>query len=88
MAKDGKRPAKTLRCSSGVKAVIWKNEGEHGARYSVQLRRTYRTEDGEFKDADSVGRDELLVAAHALERAYDWINDAVERERREQNEDE
>lgn len=88
MAKDGKRPVKTLRCGGGIKAVIWRNEHEKGARYSVQLRRTYRTDDGEFKDTDSFGREELLVGAHALQKAYDFINDAIERDRRDEDSDE
>lgn len=83
MAKDSKRPDKTLRFSSGVKAVIWKNETESGPRYSVFVKRTYRGRDEEFHDTDSFGRDEVLIAAYAFERAYKYMNDATERDRRE-----
>lgn len=55
-----------------IKAAIWKNQTEHGIRYNVTLTRLYR-KDEQWKTTDSLGRDDLLVAAKALNDAHTWI---------------
>lgn len=57
----------------GVKAAIWRNEGEHGIRYNTTFTRVYR--DGEqWKNTESFGRDDLLLLAKAANDAHTWIH--------------
>lgn len=71
------KPVDTLRDGS-LKATIWKNEGENGPRYSVNLTRTWRDEQGNYHDSDSFSGNELLRIARLANIAYDEI--AIHRE--------
>ena len=67
------QPEDTLRDGS-LKATIWKNEGEKGAFFSVNLTRTYQGRRGQqYHDSDSFSNSELLRIAHLATRAYDRI---------------
>ncbi len=55
-----------------IKAAIWRNTTEQGVRHNVTLTRIYRKDD-QWKSTDSLGRDDLLVAAKALDDAHSWI---------------
>lgn len=68
------QPTDTLRDGS-LKATIWKNEGEKGAFFSVNLSRTYKDDAGNYHDSDSFSGSELLRIAHLASRAYDRISD-------------
>jgi hypothetical protein len=58
----------------GIKAVIWAHETEEGATwYNVTVGRLYKHDDGQWKTTDSLGRDDLLVAAKVLDWAHTWI---------------
>jgi hypothetical protein len=51
---------------------IWRNSGEKGDFYSVTLERNYK--DGETrKTTQSLGSEDLLVAAKILDKAFDRI---------------
>lgn len=67
------QPTETLRDGS-LKATIWKNEGEKGAFFSVNLSRTYKDEAGNYHDSDSFSGSELLRIAHLASRAYDQVS--------------
>lgn len=57
-----------------IKASIWRNETENGPRYNTVLSRFYR--DGEeWKNTESFGRDDLLIAAKVADTAHTWICD-------------
>jgi hypothetical protein len=64
-------PIDTLRDGS-LKATIWKNSGEKGDFYSVDLTRTYKQGD-QFKDSNSSSGSELLRIARLAHIAYDEI---------------
>lgn len=66
------QPTDTLRDGS-LKATIWKNEGEKGAFFSVNLSRTYKDDAGNYHDSDSFSGSELLRIAHLASRAYDRV---------------
>ena len=58
-----------------IKAAIWKNQTKVGDRFNVTLCRLYKN--GEvWKESSHFGRDDLLAAAKALDRAHSWIVDA------------
>jgi hypothetical protein len=69
-------PAKTLRLGR-VKAVIWENEADQRTLYNVTFARTYMDEDKKFHDADSFGRDDLLLLAKLADQAHTYICDRL-----------
>jgi hypothetical protein len=56
-----------------VKAAIWANETEAGIRHNVTVERLYKDAEGRWKNTDSLGRDDLLVAAKVLDLAHSRI---------------
>ncbi len=68
------QPIETLRDGS-LKATIWKNFGDKGNFYSVNLTRLYTDEAGNFHDSDSFSGSELLRIARLASKAYDLTNE-------------
>ena len=69
------QPANIVRFGR-IKAVIWRNEGANGTppMFNTTVTRIYRVAGTDtWKDSSSLGRDELLIAAKALEEAFCWI---------------
>jgi hypothetical protein len=60
-----------------IKAAVWKNEGENGARYNVTFCRMYKEKDAKddegWKFTDTFGRDDLLLVAKVADLAHSWI---------------
>lgn len=67
------KPTETFR-DGNLKATIWKNFGEKGNFFTVNLTRTYKDEKGDYHDSDSFSGSELLRIAHLATKAYDRIN--------------
>jgi len=85
---ESSRPVHTVRYG-GIKAAIWRNVVDNGsasrAMYNVTLTRSYRDGD-EWKESGSLGYDELLIAAKALDDCHTFIHDRILQERQEQRE--
>jgi hypothetical protein len=64
------RPADVIR-DGNLKASIWRNEGENGVAYATVLARTYRTEDGAYRESNSFSGSELLRVSELARKAYD-----------------
>lgn len=79
---QNERPAHQVRLGT-VKGAIWKNETSNGVNYNTTFVRPYRDEKG-WKDADSFGRDDLLVLAKVADLAHSWICEQKQEERGEQ----
>ena len=66
--KEKQKPVHEVRIGA-IKAAVWKNDTEKGARYNTTFTRLYREND-EWQYTDSFGRDDLLhrhqVIAHVL----------------------
>jgi len=72
MKTTATRPTHEVRLAS-VKAAIWKNENENGARFTTKLSRIYK--DGEtWKSTESFGRDDLLLVSKVADQAHSWIH--------------
>jgi len=57
-----------------ITATIWANETADGhTRYSVNFARSYKTDDGEWKESHSYSGAELLRVGRLAELAYDKI---------------
>lgn len=55
-----------------IKAAVWKNEIETGARYNVTFRRLYKDGD-QWKTTESFGRDDLLLLGKVADQTHTWI---------------
>lgn len=67
-----KPPAHEVRIGR-IRAVVWENHHQETGRwFSVNLVRTYKQGD-QWKQATSLGRDDLLVGAECLRLAFLWI---------------
>ena len=67
------KPVQEIRMGR-IKVAIWENETENGSRYNVTLSRLYKDPgDDSWKSSESLGRDDLLIAAKLLNQAHTWI---------------
>jgi hypothetical protein len=73
-------PAHKIRISN-ITAVIWRNPGDKGSWYSVQISRGYKMDDG-WRETDSLGYDDLLTAAKLLDLAHTWIMNQMAADRK------
>ncbi len=55
-----------------IKAAVWKNETETGARYNATFTRLYKDGD-HWNSTDSFGRDDLLLLAKVADQTHSWI---------------
>jgi hypothetical protein len=61
---------------SYIECAVIRSEGDEAqAVYSVTMQRSYKDTDGTWKEIRSLRREDLLVAAHVLQRAYAWISE-------------
>ena len=65
------KPVHEVRLGS-IKAAVWKNNTESGARHNVTFRRIYKKDD-QWSSTDSFGRDDLLLLAKVADEAHSWI---------------
>ena len=56
-----------------LQAVVWRNTGERGSYYSVNMQRSFKRENDTWGESDSLGQDDLLAMAELLREAYAWI---------------
>lgn len=75
-ARKGNKPAHEIRMGR-IKATIWANESENGARYNVTFTRLYKDGD-QWKDSPSFGRDDLPLVAKLADQAHTWIFDEAQ----------
>ncbi|WDQ17036.1 hypothetical protein [Rhodopirellula sp. P2] len=66
------RPTQEFRLGR-IRAAIWENETDNGVRHNVTISRLYRTDDGEWKDSTSFGREDLLLVGKVMDRCHTWI---------------
>jgi len=86
--QQNEKPAHEIRIGR-IKATIWKNETEEGTRFNTQLVRIYRVaeekrengKDHGWRDTDSLGRDDLLVAAKVLDLAHTFVEEQIQKSR-------
>ena len=73
-------PAHKLRIGT-LQATIWRNSGDKGNWYSVNLTRGYKVEEG-WRETDNLGFDDLLAAAKLLDLSHTWITHQLEADRK------
>lgn len=75
-SRGASSPVKTLRLGR-IKAAVWENGADQRTFYNVTFARTYMDEDKKFHDADSFGRDDLLLLSKLADLAHSFICDRV-----------
>ncbi len=66
-----KKPVHEVRLGR-IKAAIWENDTENGARHNVTFTRLYRDGD-KWKDSTSFGRDDLPLVVKVADMCHTWI---------------
>ena len=78
-AQASTKPVKTYRLR-GVSVSVFENSAKAANRevtfYKVAIQRSYRDDDGEWKNTTSYGRDDLPVMGLLLKQAWQWILEA------------
>ncbi|MEM9840249.1 MAG: hypothetical protein AAF830_13980 [Pseudomonadota bacterium] len=69
-----KKPIETLR-DGNLKASVWENQGEKGPYFTVTLAKTYKDEQGSYRDTQSFTGTEILRVAELGRVAYHLTND-------------
>ena len=69
--KEKVRPVHEIRLGR-IRAAIWLNETQNGARHNVTLSRLYKDGD-QWKDSGSFGRDDLPLLMKVADLAHTWI---------------
>lgn len=79
-------PVHTVRVGS-IKVAIWRNSTQNGGHmYNSTLVRSYKNQQGEWAESGSLSRDDLLVAAKALDLAHTFIVETEATARAQQQE--
>ena len=67
------KPVHELRIGR-IKATIWLNQTDSGARHNVTIRRLFkRDQNSQWEQSDSYGRDDLLLVAEVARATALWI---------------
>ena len=77
-----KQPVDVIR-DQNLKAAIWRNESDKGAFYATTFSRTYKDQDGEYRDTNSFVAADLLKLSELARKTYDRTTE-LRREDREQ----
>jgi len=56
-----------------IKGSIWRNESEKGTYYTVTLSKTYKTNEGEYRDTHSIHENDFLRGAEVLRKAHERV---------------
>jgi hypothetical protein len=65
------QPVQQIRIGR-VRAAIWRNETEDGAKYSIVLTKLYKTAN-RWQDTGHFGRDDLPLISKVADLAEAWI---------------
>lgn len=71
MAQEKTKPVHEIRLGR-IRAAVWENETQNGARHNVTVSRLYKDGD-QWKDSTSFGREDLPVVCKVLDMAHTWI---------------
>ncbi len=76
------QPVDVIR-DQNLKAAIWRNESEKGPFYATTFSRTYKDQDGQYRDTNSFVAGDLLRLSELARKTYDRTTE-LRREDREQ----
>jgi hypothetical protein len=74
-------PAHKIRIGN-ISAIIWRNTGDKSNWYSVQIKRSYKNGDDQWRETDAMGYDDVLTAGKLLDQAHSWITEQMASDRK------
>ena len=66
------KPAHKIR-DGFLQVTIWRNSGDKGTWYSIVPTRSYKPDNGDWQETDSLNADDCLAMAELIREAYAWI---------------
>ena len=68
------KPAHTIRGSagSGLKVTIWRHESDKGPWFTATPTRSYKTQDGQWKESTSFNQEQWLELGEMFREARTW----------------
>lgn len=71
---NGGRKPPVHECRIGrIRGVVWENDSKDGKWYSVNITRSYKDGQNNWKQSSSFGRDDLLVVAEVSRLCFLFI---------------
>ena len=76
---ENKKPVKEFRSKGLIKASIWENEGQNNKGetviyYSVNIEKSYKDKDGNWKTSSTYFREDLPRVQLVAFKAFEWIH--------------
>ena len=68
-----------------IRGTVWKNENDNGAFFNVGFSRLYKDDSGQWRDAATFSRDDLLLVAKIADQLHGWIFESSKGENSEGN---
>ena len=60
--------------TNGIRAAVFRNErNDGGSFFNVKLSRSYRDDNGQWKDSSFFGSQQLPIVAKVIQESYAWI---------------
>ena len=56
-----------------IRGAVWENSTERGKMFNLTLSRLYKTNDGNWGDSSSFGRDDLPLVMKVCDLAINWM---------------
>jgi len=79
MTDQGKKKEPIHKIQRGsIEAAVWENTSGKKTWYSVQIYRRYKTEQGEYREANSYALADLVQVSRVAELAEEWLNRRAE----------
>ena len=79
MTAQGKKKEPIHKIQRGsIEAAVWENTSGKKTWYSVQIYRRYKTEQGEYREANSYALADLVQVSRVAELAEEWLNRRAE----------
>jgi hypothetical protein len=68
-------PPQEIIRDGNIKANIWRNDGENGPYHTTSFARTFKNQDGEYRDSQSFSQNDLLPLSELARNAYTRVNE-------------
>ena len=72
-----KQPLHKIQRGS-IEAAIWENTSGNKTWHSVAIYRRYKTEDGQYREANTYALADLVQVSRVAELAEEWLNRRAE----------
>ena len=75
MAEDQRHGPEGRLTDYPYKATIWRNESDRGTYFNVTISKTFKDENGDYRDTNSISSDDLLRVSELARSAHHRVNE-------------